>query len=147
LQTVLIEIYGAEVFTIAAVLPLELDRSVGEALEVDFAEQVAAILTLDGTLARSEESSFVFGAKYSHFRSSLQRRVTVQVVSGTKHDRCNGGDYGLQMKKIGERFACGHRLRSTGKFCNPLDSLRKSAACYDKLSRFCTSGITGGCRL
>jgi len=77
LQTVLIEIYGAEVFAIAAVLPLELDGSVGLTFEVDLAQQMAAILTLDGTLARSEESSFVFGAKYSHFRSSLQRRVTV----------------------------------------------------------------------
>src|SRR6185503_13357229 len=105
-------------------------------LEVDFAEQVAAILTLDGTLARSEESSFVFGAKYSHFRSSLQRRVTVQVVLGTKHDIGVGGLTVLKMTKLGERFACGHRLRSTGKFCNPLDRLRKSAACCDKLSRF-----------
>jgi len=77
LQTVLIEIDGAEVFAIAAVLPLELDGSVGLTFEVDIAQQMAAILTLDGTLARSEESSLVFGAKYSHFRSSLQRRVTV----------------------------------------------------------------------
>jgi len=77
LQTVLIEVYGAEVFAIAAVLPLRLDRSVGLTFKVDLAEQMAAIFTLDGTLARSEESSFVFGAKYSHFRSSLQRRVTI----------------------------------------------------------------------
>jgi hypothetical protein len=77
LQTVLIEVYGAEVFAIAAVLPVEFDRSVGLTFEVDLAEQVAAILTLDGILARSEESSFVFRAEYSHFRSSLQRRVTV----------------------------------------------------------------------
>jgi hypothetical protein len=77
LQTVLIEIYGAEVFAIAAVLPVEFDRSVGLTFKVDLAEQVAAILTLDGILARSEESSFVFRAEYSHFRSSLQRRVTV----------------------------------------------------------------------
>jgi hypothetical protein len=77
LQAVLVEIYGAKVFAIAAILPMELDRSVGLTLEVDLAQQVTAILTLDGTLARSEESSFVFGAKYSHFRSSLQRRVTI----------------------------------------------------------------------
>jgi len=82
LQAVLVEIYGAEVFAIAAVLPLEFDRSIGLTFEVDLAEQMAAIRTLDGTLARGEESSFVFGAKYSHFRSSLQRRVTVQVVPG-----------------------------------------------------------------
>ena len=90
MQTVLVEINRAEVFTIAAVLPLEFDGSVGLTFEVDLAEQVAAILTLDGTLTRSEESSFVFGAKYSHFRSSLQRRVTVQVVLGAKHDKCLG---------------------------------------------------------
>ena len=73
----LVEIYGAEVFAIAAILPVEFDRSIGLTFEVNLAEQVAAILTLDGILARSEESSFVFRAEYSHFRSSLQRRVTV----------------------------------------------------------------------
>ncbi|HKG96534.1 MAG TPA: hypothetical protein VKA97_01895 [Pyrinomonadaceae bacterium] len=73
--------------------------------EVNLAEEVAAIFTLDGTLPRGEKSSFVFGAEYSHFRSSLQRRVTVQVVLGTKHGIAVGGEYGLQMKKIGERFA------------------------------------------
>ena len=83
-------------FAVAAVLPLELDGSVGLTLEVDLAEQVAAILTLDRTLARSEESSFVFGAKYSHFRSSLQRRVTVQVVLGAKHDIVRRGKYGFK---------------------------------------------------
>jgi hypothetical protein len=82
LQTVLVEVGGAEVFAIAAVLPLEFDRSVGLTFEVDLAEQMAAVLTLDRTLPRSEESSFVFGTKYSHFRSSLQRGVTVQVVPG-----------------------------------------------------------------
>jgi hypothetical protein len=82
LQTILVEIDGAEVFAIAAVLPLEFDWSVGLTFEVDLAEQMAAILTLDGILPRSKKSSFVFGAKYSHFRSSLQRRVTVQVVPG-----------------------------------------------------------------
>ncbi len=77
----------------------------GLAFEVDLAEQVAAIFTLDGTLSRSKKSSFVFRAEYSHFRSSLQRRVTVQVVLGTKHDMVVGGDTDLQMKIIGERFA------------------------------------------
>jgi hypothetical protein len=105
LQAVLIEIYWAEVFAIAAVLPLEFDRSVRLTFEIDLAEQVSAILTLDGTLARSEESSFVFGAKYSHFRSSLQRRMTVQVVCGTKHEIVRRGNTDLKMKKIGERFA------------------------------------------
>jgi hypothetical protein len=123
LQTVLVEVDGAEVFAIAAVLPLEFDRSVGLTFEVDLAEQMAAILTLDGILARSEESSFVFGAKYSHFRSSLQRRVTVQVVPGAKHDMCLGETTDLKMKKIGERFACGHSLKLSRKFCNALGRL------------------------
>jgi hypothetical protein len=148
LQAVLVEIYRAEVFAIAAVLPLELDRGFSLTLEVDLAEQVAAILTLDGTLARSEKSSFVFGAKYSHFRSSLQRRVTVHVVLGTKHDIGASGEYGFKDdNNWREVCACAHRLRSTGKFCNPLDRLRTSAACCDKLSRFWTSGKTGGRRL
>jgi hypothetical protein len=77
LQTVLVKVDRAEVFAIAAVLPLEFDRSVGLTFKVDLAEQVTAIFTLDRTLPRSEKTSFVFGAKYSHFRSSLQRRVTV----------------------------------------------------------------------
>ena len=82
----LIEVDGAEVFAIAAVLPLEFDRSVGLPFEVDLAQQMAAILTLDRALARSEKSSLVFRTEYSHSRSSLQRRVTVQVVLGAKHD-------------------------------------------------------------
>ena len=86
LQIILVEINRAEVFAIAAVLPLDLDRRLALAFEVDLAEKVAAVFTLNGILPRSEESSFVFGAEYSHFRSSLQRRVTVQVVLGTKHD-------------------------------------------------------------
>jgi len=90
LQTVLVEIDRAEVFAIAAVLPLKFDWRVGLTFEVNLAEQVAAILTLDGILTRSEESSFVFGAKYSHFRISLQRRVTVQVVLRAKHDMLLG---------------------------------------------------------
>jgi hypothetical protein len=49
LQAVLVEIDWAEVFAIAAVLPLEFDRSVGLTFEVDLTEQVAAILTLHGT--------------------------------------------------------------------------------------------------
>jgi hypothetical protein len=120
LQAVLIEIYWAEVFAIAAVLPLEFDRSVRLTFEIDLAEQVSAILTLDRTLARSEESSFVFGAKYSHFRSSLQRRVTVQVVLGAKHDIVASGDYRLKDENNRrEVCACAHRLRLSGKFCNP----------------------------
>jgi hypothetical protein len=85
LQTVLIEIYRAEVLAVAAVLPLDFDWRFSLTFEVNLTEQVAAIFTLDRTLPRSEESSFVFRTEYSHFRSSLQRRVTVQVVPGTKH--------------------------------------------------------------
>ena len=70
---------------VAAVLPLDFDRSPGLSFEVNLSEQVAAIFTLDGILPRSEESSFVFRAEYSHFRSSNQRRMTVQVVLGAKH--------------------------------------------------------------
>ena len=76
-QTELIEIHRAEVLAIAAVLPLDLDWSFGLTFEVNLSEQVAAIFTLDGTLPGGEKSSFVFRAEYSHFRSSLQRRVTV----------------------------------------------------------------------
>jgi hypothetical protein len=72
LQAVLIEIDGAKVFAVTAVLPLQFGRGRSLAFEIDGAEQVAAILTLDGTLSRSEKSSFVLGTEYSHFRSSLQ---------------------------------------------------------------------------
>jgi hypothetical protein len=72
LQAVLVEIDGAEVFAVTAVLPLQFNRRRRLTFEIDGAEQVAAILTLDGTLSRSEKSSFVLGTEYSHFRSSLQ---------------------------------------------------------------------------
>ena len=71
---------------VAAILPPELDWGDSLAFKINLAEQMTAIFTLDGTLSRSEESSLVFGAEYSHFRCSLQRQVTVQVVLGTKHD-------------------------------------------------------------
>jgi len=86
----LVEVYGAEVLAVAAVLPLDLDWSFGLTFEVNLTQQVTAITTLDGTLPRSEKSSFVFRAEYSHFRSSLQRRVTVQVVLRTKHVMMTG---------------------------------------------------------
>ena len=105
MQAILVEIDGTEVLAITAILPLELGRSYGLAFKIDLAEQVTAILTLDRTLSRSEESSFVFGAEYSHFGCSLQRQVTVQVVLGTKHDIVLGEIYGLQMKFNGKRFA------------------------------------------
>jgi hypothetical protein len=80
------------VFAVATVLPLDLDWRSTLAFEIKLAEEVAAVFTLNGTLPRSEKSSFVFRAEYSHFASSLQRRVTVQVVLGTKHDMLCGGD-------------------------------------------------------
>jgi hypothetical protein len=78
------------VFAVATVLPLDLDGRSTLAFEIELAEEVAAVFTLNGTLPRSEKSSFVFRAEYSHFASSLQRRVTVQVVLGTKHDMLMG---------------------------------------------------------
>jgi hypothetical protein len=72
LQTVLVKIDWAEVFAVTTVLPLQFDRRRGLTLEIDLAEKVAAILTLDGILSRGEKSSFVLGTEYSHFRSSLQ---------------------------------------------------------------------------
>jgi hypothetical protein len=72
LEAVLVKIDGAEMLAVTAVLPLQFDRRRGLAFEIDGAEQVAAILALDGTLSRSEKSSFVFGTENSHIRSSLQ---------------------------------------------------------------------------
>ena len=57
--------------TVTAILPLQVDRSRGLALEIDIAEKVSAVLTLDWILPGCEESFFVFGTEYSHFRSSL----------------------------------------------------------------------------
>jgi hypothetical protein len=59
------------VLAVAAVLPKGLLVNAAFAFEVECAEDVAAILTLDRALARSEESSFVLGTEYSHFRCSL----------------------------------------------------------------------------
>jgi hypothetical protein len=71
------EVDGSEVLAVAAVLPQDVRRATSFALEVDFAEEVAAILTLDRALARSEETSLVFGTEYSHFRCSLYGWVIV----------------------------------------------------------------------
>ena len=111
LQAVVLEIYGAEVFAVTAVLPQDVEQRLAFALKIDLAEDVAAVFTPDRTLPGSEESSFVFRAKYSHFGSSLQRRVTVQVVLGTKHVMMPGGDYGFKDENKW-REVCGyaHRL-------------------------------------
>ncbi|HVI70202.1 MAG TPA: hypothetical protein VM656_01790 [Pyrinomonadaceae bacterium] len=114
LQTELIEIHGAEVLAVAAVLPLDFDGSFGLTFEVNLSEQVAAIFTLDWTLARSEKSTFVFRAEYSHFRSSLQGRVTVQVVLRTKHVMVVG-EYGLFKDDQYGREVCGYARRFSHK--------------------------------
>ena len=72
LQAILVKIDRAEMFAVTAVLPLQFDGRRGLAFEIDCAEKVAAILTFDRTLSRSEKSSFVLGTEYSHVRSSLQ---------------------------------------------------------------------------
>jgi hypothetical protein len=72
LEAVLVKIDRAEMFTVTTVLPLQVDRRPRLALEIDLAEKMSAVLTLDGILSRGEEPSFVLGTEYSHFRSSLQ---------------------------------------------------------------------------
>jgi hypothetical protein len=70
-QAILTESYRAKVFAVAAVLPLKLKGKFSLTLEVQFAQQVTFIRTFDGTLPGSQESSFVLGTEYSHFRCSL----------------------------------------------------------------------------
>jgi hypothetical protein len=72
LKSVLVEVDRAEVFAVTTELPLQFDRSYGLTLQVNLAENVTSVFTLNGTLPRGEKSSFVFGAEYSHFCSSLQ---------------------------------------------------------------------------
>ena len=69
-QARLIEVDRSEVLAVAAVLPEGL-RGATFTIEVKGAKDVASILTFDGVLARSEESSLVFGTKYCHVRCSL----------------------------------------------------------------------------
>ena len=71
LQAVLIEVSGAEVLAVAAVLPLQVDRRHRLAFEVDLAEKVSAVLTLDWVLSRSKKTSFVFRTENSHISGSL----------------------------------------------------------------------------
>jgi hypothetical protein len=58
------------VLAVAAVLPMKLE-SLSFAGEIELAEHMPTVLTLDRALARGEEASLVFGTKYSHGRSSL----------------------------------------------------------------------------
>jgi len=64
-------IYGAKMFAVAAVLPSQINWSFGRSVEVQLAQYVTFIFTLDGRLSWTEESSLMLGTKYSHFRYSL----------------------------------------------------------------------------
>jgi len=55
-----------KVFAVTAVLPLKIVSSIGFAVEVEFADDVPAILTFDGTLSGSEEALLMFATEYSH---------------------------------------------------------------------------------
>jgi hypothetical protein len=70
-QPVLVEIDGAEVLAVAAILPADLGGKLALTFKIECAEQVTTVFTLDWALTRSEEASLVFRAKYSHFRCSL----------------------------------------------------------------------------
>jgi len=71
LQAFAVEVDRAKVFAVTAILPSDLKGGFAQTFKIDFAKQVAAILTLNRALARCEEASFMLGTKYSHFRSSL----------------------------------------------------------------------------
>ena len=70
-QAILLNIYRAKMLAVAAVLPLKLSWILGLAVEIQLAQYVTLIFTLDRRLSRREESSFVLGAKNSHFPYSL----------------------------------------------------------------------------
>ena len=69
----MVEIYWTKMLTVAAILPVDFSREAGLAFEIQLPEGVTAILAFDGTLPRSEESSFVLGTVYFHFRFPLWR--------------------------------------------------------------------------
>jgi hypothetical protein len=71
LEATTFEVDRAEVLAVAAVLPKDLGRNAALTFEVDVAEDVTTILTLDWALPRSEETALVFWTEYSHFRGSL----------------------------------------------------------------------------
>ena len=70
-QAILIEIKGAKMLAVAAVLPLDFNQRLALTFEIQLAQNVALIFTFDRSLPRTEESSFVLGTEYSHFRRSL----------------------------------------------------------------------------
>jgi hypothetical protein len=71
LEATTFEVDRAEVLAVAAVLPKDLGGNATFTFEVDVAEDVTTILTLDWALPRSEETALVFWTEYSHFRGSL----------------------------------------------------------------------------
>jgi hypothetical protein len=76
LQSVVFKVNDRKVFTVAAVLPLEMEGGVVFAMlprKVQFAEHMASILALDWALSWREEAAFVFMTEYFHCRHSLRR--------------------------------------------------------------------------
>jgi hypothetical protein len=65
------EIYWAEMFAIAAILPLNLHGCFGRTEEIQFAQDVTATFALDRGLPGSEESFVVLATEYSHFCCSV----------------------------------------------------------------------------
>src|ERR1051325_8471115 len=76
LQSVVFKVNDRKVFTVAAVLPLEIEGGLVFAMlscKVKFAENMAPILALDWALSWREEAAFVFMTEYFHCRHSLRR--------------------------------------------------------------------------
>ena len=75
LQSVVFKVNDRKVFTVAAVLPLEMEGGFVFAMlscKVKFAEDMAPILALDWALSWREEAAFVFMTEYFHCRHSLR---------------------------------------------------------------------------
>ena len=75
MQSVVFKVNDRKVFTVAAVLPLEMEGRLVFAMlsgKVKFAEDMAPILALDWALSWREEAAFVFMTEYSHCRRSLR---------------------------------------------------------------------------
>ena len=76
LQAVVFKVNDRKVFTVAAVLPLEMEGGLVFAMlscKVEFAEDMAPILALDWALSWREEAAVVFMTEYFHCRHSLRR--------------------------------------------------------------------------
>jgi hypothetical protein len=70
-EAILVEVNRTKVFAVTAVLPSNLNGMFTQTFEIEFAKEVASILTFDRALPRREEASFVLRTKYSHLSSSL----------------------------------------------------------------------------